>query len=152
MEPPRRRITCLKTSSQIPRVFKLFYLTLENMKLGTSLLLEGLANLFSQKLTKSRLSQDRALLVTFTNTWSARKCLAKSSHLKSFDYPMYISQSLTGEQRVMEKKILSTRYNMIQSGKLRADFKIRDLKLYNKDELVQLPNDTVATNSVIKAN
>ena len=78
---------------------------------------------------ESAKSRPRTLLVTFTNPWSARKCLAKSSHLKSFDYPVYISQSLTGEQRVMEKEILSTRYNMIQSGKLRADFKILETVL-----------------------
>ena len=101
---------------------------------------------------ESAKSRPRTLLVTFTNPWSARKCLARSSHLKSFDYSVNISQSLTGEQRVMEKKILSTRYNMIQSGKLRVDFRIRDLKLYYTDELVQLPNDTVAPNSVVKAN
>ena len=52
----------------------------------------------------------------------------------------------------MENKILSNLYNMIQRGKLRADFRIRDLKLYYKDELVQLPNNKVAPNSVVKAN
>lgn len=81
----------------------------------------------------------RSILVKFTSEWAARKCLAKSHLLKNFEYPIFVSKSLSKEEVIQEKTILKKRYELISAGThQKAHFKIRNLKLYYKNEIVPL--------------
>ena len=93
----------------------------------------------SKPARESPATRPRTLLLTFTNLYAAEKCLAKSSRLKSFKYPVYISKSLNQKERELEKRILSTRYKMITENNMdRSKFKIRNLKLFYDGQQVDL--------------
>ena len=73
----------------------------------------------------------RTLLVRFRSEWTIRKLLNRSSDLKSFAFPVYISRMLSPADHVIESKLLAKRRELINNDVLPGNLKIRNLKLYN---------------------
>ena len=84
----------------------------------------------------------RPLLITTDNPYFMEKCFARSHHLKDFRLTVYIKKFLTRAERDLEKKILTKRYDMINGGKKRTDFRIKKLQLFYKGKVVDLSEET----------
>ena len=66
-------------------------------------------------------------------------CFARCHYLQNYKYPVYIKKFLSSTDRQLEKDILAKRYHMINiEGKKKSDFRIKNLKLYYKDDLVDV--------------
>ena len=84
-------------------------------------------------------SRCRPILVTATNPLFMNHCFARSHHLQTFDYRVYIKKLLSSADRQREKNILSKRYHMIHAeNKDKKDFRIRNLKLYYQNKEVEI--------------
>ena len=81
----------------------------------------------------------RPFLVTISNSYFMENCFARSHYLQNYKYPVYIKKFLSSTDRQLEKDILAKRYHMINvEGKKKSDFRIKNLKLYYKDDLVDV--------------
>ena len=66
-------------------------------------------------------------------------CLAPSHYLQNYKCLVFIKKFLSSTDRQLEKYIVAKRYHMINiEGKKKSDFRIKNLKLYYKDDLVDV--------------
>ena len=87
---------------------------------------------------KSR-ARCRPLLVTISNSRFLNSCFALSHYLQNYPTPVYVKKVLSQDDRRLEKELLAKRYEMVTTeGKDRKDFGIKILKLYYKNELVEI--------------
>ena len=80
----------------------------------------------------------RPILITKKSPNFMEKCFARSYYLKNFRIPVYIKKFVTQSHSELEKKILSNRFQMISEGKSKNDFRIRNLQLFYRGNLVNL--------------
>lgn len=90
---------------------------------------------------KKDAKRPRAVLVKFTNPWTAHKLLANANLLKGSEYKVFLSRDLTPEEQRIEKMILKKRYELIQEGEVRTNLKIRNLQLYRNGKVVKLTDE-----------
>ena len=75
---------------------------------------------------------------TATNPLFMNHCFARSHHLQTFDYRVYIKKLLSSADRQREKNIISKRYHMIHAkSKDKKDFRKRNPKLYYQNKEVE---------------
>ena len=86
--------------------------------------------------------QCRPLLISTDNPYFMEQCFARSHYLKNFRLTVYIKKILTRAEGDVEKKLLSKRYNMINEGKNRTNFRIKKVQLFHKGKLVDLSEET----------
>ena len=89
---------------------------------------------------KTENERPRSLVVTLTSVWDKNKIIQNSHLLKTYKNKIFISSELTSTERIVERKLLKKRWELIQSGVARKDLKIRNLKLYKQNELVDTNN------------
>jgi len=87
---------------------------------------------------KAGQSKPRSLLVTFSSVWDRNLVLQNANSLSTFEHTVFLSPALSPEEIKIEKQILKKRYDLIQSGVAKKDLKIKHLKLFIKDEQVEL--------------
>ena len=81
----------------------------------------------------------RPLLVTFNSVWDARLCRSKAiQHNVYKERNVLILPELSAADKIIEKKILKKRFELLQSNTDRKRLKIRNLKLYLDDQEVTL--------------
>ena len=81
----------------------------------------------------------RPLLVTTSNSRFLNSCFARSHYLQNYPTPVYVKKFLSQDDRRLEKELLAKRYEMVTTeGKDRKDFRIKKLKLYYRNELVEI--------------
>jgi len=83
----------------------------------------------------------RSIIATLSSVWDRNKILQNASLLKDYSAAIFISPALSANDRLLEKKLLKKRWEMINNGIDKKDLKIRNLKLYNKKELVPIADD-----------
>jgi len=83
----------------------------------------------------------RTMLVTLTNIWDKRKILSKVSLLSTYEHKLFVSPALSPSEINKEKMILKKRYELIKEGVDRRDIKIKNLKLFVKDEEITITSD-----------
>jgi len=76
----------------------------------------------------------RTLLVTLTSIWDKRKILSKGNLLSNYKNAVFISPALSLTELKTEKQVLKKRWQLIQEGTERKHIKIRNLKLFVKNE------------------
>ena len=80
----------------------------------------------------------RPLLVTTSNSRFLNSCFARSHYLENYPTPVYVKKFLSQDDCRLEKELLDKRYEMVTTeGKDRKDFRIKNFKLYYKNELVE---------------
>ena len=89
---------------------------------------------------KTENERPRSLVVTLTSVWDKNKIIQNSHLLKTYKNKIFISSELTSTEKIVERKLLKKRWELIQSGVARRDLKIRNLKLYKQNELVDTNN------------
>ena len=93
----------------------------------------------TQRLGKFDKNRTRNLLVTFGSVWDARKVIAKVIEKKYFlNKRVLITPELSPKDLSLEKQLLAKRYELIRSGIDRSRLKIKKLRLYKDDELVEV--------------
>ena len=93
----------------------------------------------TQRLGKFDKNRTRNLLVTFGSVWDARKVIAKAIEKKYFlNKRVLITPELSPKDLLLEKQLLAKRYELIRSGIDRSRLKIKKLRLYKDDELVEV--------------
>ena len=81
----------------------------------------------------------RQLLVTTSNSRFQKSYLIRRHYLRNNPTPVYVKTFLSQDDRRREKELLAKRYEMVTAeGKDRKDFRIENLKLYCKNELVEI--------------
>ena len=81
----------------------------------------------------------RPLLVTTSNPRFLNSCFARSHYLQNYPTPVYVKKFLSQDDRRLEKQLLAKHYEMVTTeGKDRKDFRIKNLKFYYKNELVEI--------------
>ena len=80
----------------------------------------------------------RTLIVTFASVWDQRKVISQCFQLKSYSEKIFISPELSNEDKIKEKKLLNKRWQLIQSGVERQHLKIKNLRLFNNQNEVDL--------------
>jgi len=90
---------------------------------------------------KAENKRDRTMLVTFQSVWDRRKILSSSYLLKDYEKAVFISPELTAEEKLIERKVLKKRYELIQSGIKRENIKIRNLKLFHDNVEVKIEDE-----------
>ena len=83
----------------------------------------------------------RTLLVTFSSVWDKDMVLQSANSLATFNQRVFLSPALSDSDRLLERKILKKRWELINSGNERKDVKINNLKLYLKGNLVDITTD-----------
>ena len=88
----------------------------------------------------------RSILVKLKNEYIAEKALAHAASLKSFEgkyegnkFKVYISRSLTPQERDTENAILKKRRELISSGCDPSHLLIKNLELYQDGKKVDIP-------------
>jgi len=89
---------------------------------------------------KAENKQPRKLLITFSSVWDRRKVVSNAYLLKDYNHQIYISPELTAADKVTEKILMQKRWELIQSGTDKKLLKIKNLKLYNNGEEVEINN------------
>ena len=93
----------------------------------------------TQRLGKFDKNRTRNLLVTFGSVWDARKVIAKAIDKKYFlNKRVLITPELSPKDLLLERQLLAKRYELIRSGIDRSRLKIKKLRLYKDDELVEV--------------
>jgi len=92
------------------------------------------------RLGKFQKDQRRArfLLVTFSSVWDRNMILQSSRLLSNFESQVFVSPALSVKDMQIEKSLLKKRYELISSGVAREDIKIKNLKLFVKDEEINI--------------
>ena len=80
----------------------------------------------------------RTLLVTLQQAWDVRLILSRAKSLKDLDQKIYISKSLSTEELIIENELLKKRREMINSGIEASKLRIRSLKLYHEENLIEI--------------
>ena len=84
-------------------------------------------------------ARSRPLLVTTSNSRFLNSCFARSQYLQNYPTPVYVKKLLSQDDRRLEKELLAKRYEMVTTeGKDEKDFRIKNLKLYYNNELVEI--------------
>ena len=93
----------------------------------------------TQRLGKFDKNRTRNLLVTFGSVWDARKVIEKAIEKKYFlNKRVLITPELSPKDLLLERQLLAKRYELTRSGIDRSRLKIKNMRLYKDDELVQL--------------
>ena len=81
----------------------------------------------------------RPILVTISESYFMENCFARSRYLRNYKYPVNIEKLLSSTDCQLDKDILAKRFHVINvQQKKKSDFRIRNLKLYHKDALVDV--------------
>ena len=80
----------------------------------------------------------RTLPVTLQQAWDVRLILSRAKSLKDLDQKIYISKSLSTEELIIENELLKKRREMINSGIEASKLRIRSLKLYHEENLIEI--------------
>ena len=83
----------------------------------------------------------RTILVTFASVWDKNKIIQNCAALKDYKHQIFISPELSASDQVTQRKLLKKRWQLIQSGADRRDVKIKNLKLFNKGDEVNVEMD-----------
>ena len=86
--------------------------------------------------TKS--TRPHPILVHFQSVWDVRKLFSSLSKLKSYTGKIFIAAALSSADRVVEKPLLKRRYDLIATGVSKSDIKIKNLRLFVKNEQVEI--------------
>ena len=82
-------------------------------------------------------TKPRPFVVTFQHSWHTDLARAKAKNLKDTSY--FAKEDCTPENRILEKALLSARYNLHRLGVDKSHLKIRNLKLcYNPNANVDM--------------
>ena len=83
-------------------------------------------------------NRPRMVIERFRNPYLASICFAKGYKLRDYGGNVFIYKSLSPDEIELEKKLLKRRYELIQSGIDKSALKIRNLKVYENGNLVQV--------------
>jgi len=83
----------------------------------------------------------RSIIATVSSVWDRNKILQNAFLLKDYSPSTFISPALSQADRILEKKILKKRFELINSGVDKKELKIRNLKLYKGKEEVLLSDE-----------
>ena len=76
---------------------------------------------------------ERTILPKLPNGWLKWLILSSARKLKNSGAPVFISKELTNEEAAIENESLKKRIELIDQGKNKKDFSVRDGKLYKRD-------------------
>ena len=79
------------------------------------------------------------LLITTSNSRFLNSCFVRSLYLQNNPARVYVKKFLSQGDRGLKKELLSKRYEIVTTdGRVRKDFRIKILKLYYKNELLEI--------------
>ena len=95
----------------------------------------------------------RPFLVTTSNARFLNSCFARSQYLQNYPTPVYVKKFLSQDDRRPEKELLARRYEMVTTeGKDKKDFRIKKLKLFYKNELVEISTQSLCPRKCLLVN
>ena len=77
--------------------------------------------------------RDRTILHKLPNVLLKRLILSSARKLKNYGAAVFISKELTNEEAAIENVSLKKRRKLIDQGRNKKDFSVRDGKLYKRD-------------------
>jgi len=89
----------------------------------------------------SESKRPRSVIATVSSVWDRNKILQSAPLLKSYCTATYISPALSNADRILERRIMKKRWELIEKGADRKNLKIKNLKLYNNNEIVNISDE-----------